>query len=350
MRCPGCRSTAVRHRSERTAQGYRRYRCGDCGKQFNERSAGLLNRAQYPSDVIALVVLWRLRYKLSLRDLAEMFLIRGLVFSYEAVRDWEAKLTPALAENLRRRRKGKVGRSWYVDETYIRVRGHWQYLYRAIDRNGALVDVMLSERRDLAAAKAFFRSAKAVTGVTPDRVTTDGHDAYPRAIRTELGRHDSIPVNPGILRKFLSRRSPNFICKLLTHFHGKVIWWHGFGAYVGSANLTDAAWYRNIEAGCFFDETEMVASAMDVELREFFHRVDEHASPLSDELFRAIETRAQQLQRLAEQDQEQRQRFMGTSSIHQWRGLLQETHNTAIGRQRAAFVSEWYDTLQHLRG
>src|ERR1700756_665858 len=90
MRCPACRSTAVRHRSERTAQGYRRFRCGDCGKQFNERSAGLLNRAQYPSDVIALVVLWRLRYKLSLRDLAEMFLIRGLVFSYEAVRDWEA--------------------------------------------------------------------------------------------------------------------------------------------------------------------------------------------------------------------------------------------------------------------
>ena len=81
MRCPACRSTAIRYRSERTAQGYRRFRCGDCGKQFNERSAGLLNRAQYPSDVIALVVLWRLRYKLSLRDLAEMFLIRGLVFS-----------------------------------------------------------------------------------------------------------------------------------------------------------------------------------------------------------------------------------------------------------------------------
>ena len=189
MRCPACRSTAVRHRSERTAQGYRRFRCGNCGKQFNERSAGLLNRAQYPSDVIALVVLWRLRYKLSLRDLAEMFLIRGLSFSYEAVRDWEAKLTPALTENLRRRRKGKVGRSWYVDETYIRVRGGWRYLYRAIDRAGALVDVMLSENRDLAAAQAFLRSAKAVTGVTPDRVTTDGHDAYPRAIRTELGRH-----------------------------------------------------------------------------------------------------------------------------------------------------------------
>jgi len=144
---------------------------------------------QYPSDVIARVVLWRLRYKLSLRDLAEMFLTRGFTFSYEAVRDWEAKLTPTLAENLRRRRRGRVGPSWYVDETYIRVRGRWRYLYRAIDRDGALVDVMLSEHRDLAAARAFFRSAKAVTGVTPDRVTTDGHDAYPRAIRTELGKH-----------------------------------------------------------------------------------------------------------------------------------------------------------------
>ena len=87
------------------------------GKQFNERSAGVLNKVQYPSDVIALVVLWRLRYKLSLRDLAEMFLTRGFVFTYEAVREWEAKLTPALAENLRRKRKGRVGPSWYVDES-----------------------------------------------------------------------------------------------------------------------------------------------------------------------------------------------------------------------------------------
>src|SRR5262250_939368 len=111
MRCAACRSTAARHRSERTAQGYRRFRCGNCGKQFNERSAGVLNKAQYPSDIIALVVLWRLRYKLSLRDLAEMFLTRGFIFTYEAVREWEAKLTPALAENLRRKRKGRVGRS-----------------------------------------------------------------------------------------------------------------------------------------------------------------------------------------------------------------------------------------------
>jgi putative transposase len=187
MECIGCGSAAVSERSERTAQGYRRFRCRACGKQFDERNAGTLNRTQYPSDIIALVVLWRLRYKLALRDLPEMFLIRGIVFSHEAVRDWEAKLTPALAESLRRRRRGKAGRSWYVDETYIKVHGHWRYLYRAIDRSGALVDVMFSEHRDMVAAKAFFESAKMVTGVTPDRVTTDGHDSYPRAIRTTLG-------------------------------------------------------------------------------------------------------------------------------------------------------------------
>jgi putative transposase len=87
MRCPKCLSARVKERPDRTARGYRRFRCLACAKQFNERSGGLLNRTQYPSDVIALVVLWRLRYKLSLRDLAEMFLMRGFVFSYEAVRD-----------------------------------------------------------------------------------------------------------------------------------------------------------------------------------------------------------------------------------------------------------------------
>jgi putative transposase len=71
---------------------------------------------------------------------------------------------------------------------YLKVAGRWCYVYRAIDSSGALVDVMFSERRDMAAAKAFFRSAKAVTGVMPDRVTTDGHGSYPRAIRTELGK------------------------------------------------------------------------------------------------------------------------------------------------------------------
>jgi transposase len=156
MDCVCCGSAAVTERPERTAQGYRRFRCRTCAKEFNERSTGVLNRAQYPSDVIALVVLWRLRYRLTLRDLCEMFLQRGIVFSHEAVRDWEAKLAPVLAGELRRRRHGKGGarsRHWHVDETYLKVRGRWCYLYRAIDRNGDLVDTMLSERRGRVAAR-----------------------------------------------------------------------------------------------------------------------------------------------------------------------------------------------------
>ena len=109
MDCVCCGSAAVAERPERTARGYRRFRCRDCGRQFNERSGGPLNHAHYPSDVIALVVLWRLRYRLTLRDLSEMFLQRGIVFSHEAVREWEAKLAPVVAGELRRRRHGRGG-------------------------------------------------------------------------------------------------------------------------------------------------------------------------------------------------------------------------------------------------
>ena len=191
MECVACGSAATLERRERTAQGYRRFRCRDCGRQFNERSDGVLNRTCLPSDVIALVVFCRLRYRLTLRDLSEILLLRGIEVSHEAVRDWEAKLLPAMGDALRRRRHGtrrRSGSSWYVDETYLKVRGRWTYLYRAIDRDGTLVDAMLGEHRDMAAAKAFFRSATATMGFRPARVTTDGHGSYPRAIRTVLGR------------------------------------------------------------------------------------------------------------------------------------------------------------------
>jgi putative transposase len=187
MICPHCKSVTTTERPDRTELGYRRFRCRACQHGFNERTGTLYNRLQYPTDVVSLVVLWRARYKLSLRDLSEMFLQRGLIFSHETVREWECKLAPLLSEVLRKRRHGAVGRSWYVDETYVKVQGRWQYLYRAIDRDGNLVDVRLSDTRDLTAAAAFFRSAWSVTGVTPARITTDGHDAYPRAIRVVFG-------------------------------------------------------------------------------------------------------------------------------------------------------------------
>jgi transposase-like protein len=82
------------------------------------------------------LVRWYLSYKLSLRDLPEIFLERGFQFSHEAVRSWILRFTPRLVSEMRKRRRGKAGLSWYVDETYIKVRGKWTYLYRAIDRDG----------------------------------------------------------------------------------------------------------------------------------------------------------------------------------------------------------------------
>jgi len=186
-----CGSAAVTERPEVTAQGYRRFRCRALGRQFNECRAGVLNRTCLPSDVIAFVVFCRLRYRLTLRDLSEILALRGIEVSYEAVRDWETKLLPVMGDELRKRRHGKhrgPGTSWHVDETYLKVRDRWNYLYRAIDRDGNLIDAMLSEHRDMKAAKAFFRTARATVGVRPDRVTTDGHGSYPRAIRTMLGK------------------------------------------------------------------------------------------------------------------------------------------------------------------
>ena len=187
MPCPHCTTPATIERPRRTSLGYRTFRCGACRRVFNERTGTPFNHLQYPTDLMLLVVLWRLRYKLSLRVLAEMFLARGLTVTHETVREWEERVAPLLTAQLRAKRCGQAGPSWYVDETYIKVDGRWCYLYRAIDRDGTLIDVMLSETRDMAAAQRFLGQARAMAGQRPEKVTTDGHDAYPRAVREVLG-------------------------------------------------------------------------------------------------------------------------------------------------------------------
>ena len=80
--------------------------------------------------------MWRLRYKLGFRDVAELMLQRGYAVTHETIRSWEFRFAPLLADELRARRRGRAGESWYVDETYVKVAGRWCYLYRAIDRDG----------------------------------------------------------------------------------------------------------------------------------------------------------------------------------------------------------------------
>src|SRR5262245_51323651 len=121
MLCPHRAEPATAELSRRTVLGYRTFRCPCCRRSFNERTGTPFNHMQVPTDIVLLVVLWRLRYKLSLRDLAEMFLTRGFCFTHETVREWEARFAPLLTERLRAQRRGTAGSRWHADETYLRV-------------------------------------------------------------------------------------------------------------------------------------------------------------------------------------------------------------------------------------
>jgi putative transposase len=201
MNCPYCVTDDTRKRAKKTKLGYATFFCPNCRHGFNERTGTPFNHLEFPTDIVLLAVLWRLRYKLSLRDVAEMFLVRGFVFTHETVRDWEARFAPLIMDQLRHKRQGQTGKSWYVDETYVKVHGKWCYLYRAIDHEGNLVDSMLSEKRNMEAAQTFFKRAVAVVGIVPDQVTTDGHASYPRAVREAIGNHVQHRTN-----KYLNNR------------------------------------------------------------------------------------------------------------------------------------------------
>ena len=188
MICQRCSSSQTSRRTRRTSLGYRTFSCRGCPSVFNERTGTPFNDLQYPTDVVLLAVLWRLRYKLSFRDVAELLLERGLEVTHETVRAWEFRFAPLVAGQLRAKRRGQAGVSWYLDETYVKVGGRWCYLYRAIDHHGDLIDSMLSERRDKHAARMFLRRLLEVADGRPRRITTDLHPAYRRAIRWIIGR------------------------------------------------------------------------------------------------------------------------------------------------------------------
>ena len=128
-------------------------------------------RLHYPVDVIAQCIRWYLAYALSLRDLEGMMAERGILVDHSTLYRWIIRLTPLLSKAFRRYKRA-VGARWRMDETYIKVKGRWTYLYRAVDRDGQTLDFMLSERRDLAAARRFFKQAIGINGV-PDRVVID---------------------------------------------------------------------------------------------------------------------------------------------------------------------------------
>jgi transposase-like protein len=115
---------------------------------------GVFKGRHFDRSVILLRVRWYLAYNLSLRNLEEMMAERGISVDHATVGRWVARYSPELLERFNQRKRPVTGR-WHVDETYIKVRGQWRYLYRAIDSNGDTVEFWFSERRNLTAANRF---------------------------------------------------------------------------------------------------------------------------------------------------------------------------------------------------
>lgn len=134
----------------------------------------------FDQSVILLCVRWYLAYNLSLRDLEEMMAERGIHVDHSTIHRWVVRFSPLLLERFNHRKR-PVTRKWHVDETYVKVRGRWMYLYRAIDSLGDTVEFFFSEHRDLLAAKRFIRKALARHG-RPERIVIDGSQTNHEAI------------------------------------------------------------------------------------------------------------------------------------------------------------------------
>jgi transposase-like protein len=148
----------------------------------------LFKGRHFDQEIIVVCVRWYLRFKLSFRDLVEMMAERRVALAHTTIMRWVQRYVPEF-EKRWNRFACKVGRSWRVDETYVKIKGRWTYLYRAVDSDGKTVDFLLRTHRDVAAAKAFFRRAFKIQGRLPRAITLDGYQASHRAVREVLGEH-----------------------------------------------------------------------------------------------------------------------------------------------------------------
>ncbi len=154
---------------------------------------------RFPPEVISVAVRWYLRYGLSYRDVEELLAERGVTVDHVTIYRWVQRFTPEFIEAARPCRHVSDDR-WFVDETYLKVAGQWAYLYRAVDQHGQVIDVLVSARRDLAAARCFLTRALRA-GAIPVEVTTDRAPAYPRVldelIPSALHTVEQYANNPG---------------------------------------------------------------------------------------------------------------------------------------------------------
>jgi putative transposase len=126
----------------------------------------------FEKEMILMAVRWYVAYALSYRNIEELMAERGSSVDHSTLNRWVVECAPLLEESFRRRHKKPVVSSWRMDETYIKVKGDWHYLYRAVDKEGNTVDFMLSKNRDREAAENFLEKAIGSSGL-PDKVTID---------------------------------------------------------------------------------------------------------------------------------------------------------------------------------
>ena len=134
----------------------------------------------FPKCVVLQAVYWYLRYSLSYRDIEELMEERGIQLDHATVQRWVIKYTPLIEAEFRKKKKA-VGSSWRMDETYIKIKGTWYYLYRAVDKEGNTIDFLLTKKRDTKAAKRFLGKAINHNGL-PEKITIDGSAANKAAI------------------------------------------------------------------------------------------------------------------------------------------------------------------------
>jgi putative transposase len=137
---------------------------------------------RFPPEIISHAVWLYHRFTLSFRDVEDLLAERGITVSYEAIRYWCIKFGPTYARSLRRK-QGRLGDIWYVDEVFITIRGKSHYLWRAVDQDGDVIDILVTKRRDRQAAKRFFRKALKRQGQAPWQLVTDKLRTYRAAHR-----------------------------------------------------------------------------------------------------------------------------------------------------------------------
>jgi len=179
--CPTCQQPATK-RNGRDRRGRQKYACRPCRCTFTENTSSAFSGYRWPRDIIVMAVRWYLAYPLSSRQVLELLAERGIDVSHRTILTWAQVFGPLLAAEVRRRRR--VGRRWFVDEVFLFRKSEKRYLYRAIDENGQVVDVLLRDHRDTASAEAFFRQAIERAERVPEEVVTDHHQPYVKAVAT----------------------------------------------------------------------------------------------------------------------------------------------------------------------